>query len=29
MIGFRSRFLLVILATAGLAGGAWAEGIFR
>ena len=28
MTGFRSRFLLVILATAGLAGGAWAEGIF-
>lgn len=28
MIGFRSRFLLVILAAAGLAGGAWAEGIF-
>ena len=28
MIGFRSRFLLVIAATAGLAAGAWAEGIF-
>ena len=28
MIGFRSRFLLVIAATVGLAGAAWAEGIF-
>jgi hypothetical protein len=28
MIGFPSRFLLVIAATAGLAAGAWAEGIF-
>jgi hypothetical protein len=28
MIGFPSRFLLVIAATAGLASGAWAEGIF-
>jgi len=28
MIGFRSRFLLVIAATAGLAASAWAEGIF-
>ncbi|HEX7523883.1 MAG TPA: hypothetical protein VF357_06755 [Candidatus Deferrimicrobium sp.] len=28
MIGFRSRFLLVIAATVGLAAAAWAEGIF-
>ena len=28
MIGFPGRFLLVIAATAGLAAGAWAEGIF-